>query len=227
MGPLYHSVDLMEFGKDGAVLLGLTGGIGSGKSAVADLLAEHGAVIVDADLIAREAVRPGTAALASIRERFGTAVLDESGELNRGALGEIVFTDPKALSDLEAITHPAIRDLSAKRIAEAGDDAIVVHVVPLLTEAQMQDSFDAVIVVDVPEEVQEQRVLARDGWTMEHVRARMAAQATREQRLAIADYVIDNSGDRVELARRVAQLWTELLSNRNTRARGSSHRAAR
>lgn len=208
------------------MLIGLTGGIGSGKSAVADLLAEHGAVIVDADLIAREAVLPGTPALQAIGERFGEDVLDTSGALDRRALGEIVFADPQALADLEAITHPAIRELSAARIAAAGPEAIVVQVVPLLAEAGMQDTFDAVIVVDVPEEVQEQRVLSRDGWTLEHVRARMAAQAPRQQRLAIADHVVDNSGDRDELAAQVARLWTELLSNRNTHPTGRSERAA-
>lgn len=208
------------------MLIGLTGGIGSGKSAVADLLAEHGAVIVDADLIAREAVLPGTRALQAIAERFGSGVIDASGALDRATLGEIVFADPQALADLEAITHPAIRELSAVRIAAAGSEAIVVQVVPLLAEAGMQDTFDAVIVVDVPEEVQEHRVLSRDGWTLEHVRARMTAQATRQQRLAIADHVVDNSGDRDQLAQQVARLWTELLSNRNTHPTGRSERAA-
>lgn len=227
-GPFCYPADPGSSGhrKDGVVLIGLTGGIGSGKSAVADLLAEHGAVIVDADVIAREAVLPGTPALRAIGERFGAGVLDTSGALDRAALGEIVFTNPQALADLEAITHPAIRELSAAHIAAAGPDAIVVQVVPLLAEAGMQDTFDAVVVVDVPEAVQEERVLSRDGWTAEHVRARMAAQVGREQRLAIADHVIDNSGTREQLAQQVARLWTELLSNRNTHPTGRSERAA-
>lgn len=197
------------------VQVGLTGGIGSGKSAVADLLAGHGAVIIDADLLAREAVLPGTDALARIVERFGPEVLTAEGELNRPALGEIVFADPRALADLEAITHPAIRKLSTARAAEAGPDAVVVHVIPLLVEADQQGRFDTVVVVDVPEEVQEARVRARDGWTLEHVRARMAAQATRAERLAVADHVIDNSGDHDELVTRVARLWDALLSKSN------------
>lgn len=197
------------------VQVGLTGGIGSGKSAVADLLAGHGAVIIDADLLAREAVLPGTDALARIVERFGPEVLTAEGELNRPALGEIVFADPRALADLEAITHPAIRKLATARAAEAGPDAVVVHVIPLLVEADQQGRFDTVVVVDVPEEVQEARVRARDGWTLEHVRARMAAQATRAERLAVADHVIDNSGDHDELVTRVARLWDALLSKSN------------
>ncbi|NLT29902.1 MAG: dephospho-CoA kinase [Propionibacterium sp.] len=197
------------------VQVGLTGGIGSGKSAVADLLAGHGAVIIDADLLAREAVLPGTDALARIVERFGPEVLTAEGELNRPALGEIVFADPRALADLEAITHPAIRKLATAREAEAGPDAVVVHVIPLLVEADQQGRFDTVVVVDVPEEVQEARVRARDGWTLEHVRARMAAQATRAERLAVADHVIDNSGDHDELVTRVARLWDALLSKSN------------
>ncbi|MGJ3507303.1 dephospho-CoA kinase [Enemella sp. A6] len=195
--------------------MGLTGGIGSGKTAVADLLAEHGAVIIDADVLAREAVLPGTEALALIAERFGTEVLTENGELNRPALGEIVFSDPRALADLEAITHPAIRKLSEARAAEAGDDAVVVHVIPLLVESGQQGRFDAVVVVDVPEEVQEARVQARDGWTLEHVRARMAAQASRQERLAVADHVIDNSGDHDQLVSQVARLWHVLLPKSN------------
>ncbi len=194
--------------------VGLTGGIGSGKSAVADLLAEHGAVIVDADLLAREAVAPGSIGLARVVEEFGPAVLNPDGSLDRAALGELVFADPRARARLNAIVHPRVRELAALAEQAAAPDAVVVHVIPLLVETGQQGAFDLVVVVDVDPDTQLRRVIARDGLTGEQAAARIAAQATREQRLAAADLVIDNSGSPAQLAAQVAAVWAGLRENR-------------
>jgi len=189
--------------------IGLTGGIASGKSTVADLLADCGAVIIDSDLLAREVVEPGTDGLARIVGRFGDQVIAD-GRLDRAALGRIVFADPQARRDLEAIIHPAVRRRAAELEAAAGPDAVVVQMIPLLVETRQQNSFDAVIVVDVPEQVQRDRLMARNGLSEQEADARIAAQATREQRLAAATVVIDNSGDLADLARRVREVYREL-----------------
>lgn len=194
--------------------VGLTGGIGSGKSAVADLLAEHGAVIVDADLLAREAVAPGSIGLARVVEEFGPAVLNPDGSLDRAALGELVFADPRARARLNAIVHPRVRELAALAERAAAPDDVVVHVIPLLVETGQQGAFDLVVVVDVDPDTQLRRVIARDGLTGEQAAARIAAQATREQRLAAADLVIDNSGSPARLAAQVAAVWAGLRENR-------------
>ena len=190
--------------------IGLTGGIGSGKSAVADLLAGHGAAIIDADLLARQAVAPGSPGLAEVVAEFGPGVLSPDGTLDRAALGEIVFSDEAARSRLNAIVHPQVRRLAAELERQAGPGSVVVHVIPLLVETGQQDDFDRVVVVDVDPAVQLDRVLGRGGLSEEQARARIAAQADRATRLAAADVVIDNNGSPAELAELVRALWAEL-----------------
>jgi dephospho-CoA kinase len=194
---------------DSVTRVGLTGGIASGKSAVAEELAERGAVIIDADLLAREVVAPGTEALSAIEARFGPEVI-AGGGLDRAAMGRIVFADPAARRDLEAIIHPAVRARAAELEAVAGHDAIVVHVIPLLVETGQQDSFDVVVVVDVDPETQIDRLRERNGFSRAEAESRIAAQASRQDRLAAADVVIDNTGSRAELSARAEQLWTQL-----------------
>lgn len=190
--------------------IALTGGIASGKSTVADLLADRGAVIIDSDVLAREVVAPGTPGLAALVERFGAEVLRRDGSLDRPALGAIVFADSAARADLEAITHPLIRTRAEELRAAAPPDAVVIDVIPLLIEAGLVDGFDEVIVVDAPDEVRVQRLRDRDGFTREQALARLAAQASRSQRLDVADHVISNVGDHDELEARVAALWKRL-----------------
>jgi dephospho-CoA kinase len=193
--------------------VGLTGGIGSGKSAVAERLAALGAVVLDGDKAARAIVEPGTPGLARIVETFGPGVLRADGSLDRAALAGIVFSDAAAREKLNEITHPLIHEhiLVAEEaaVAAGGPDTIVVHDIPLLAEGQRAADFAVVVVVDVPPEVQVSRLAVR-GLPEDQARARMAAQATREQRLAIADLVIDNSGSPDDLDRRVEQVWDEL-----------------
>jgi dephospho-CoA kinase len=191
----------------------LTGGIGSGKSTVARMLAQRGAVIVDADAIAREIVEPGEPALDEIREAFGAGVIEPDGRLDRGRLAEIVFADPEALGRLNAITHPRIAQRSAELIAEAPADAVVVYDMPLLVEQgpEALQGWDAIIVVDSPDEVRLQRLVYR-GLSLEDARRRMAAQASREERRAVADQVIDNAGDLPECERQVDRLWRALIA---------------
>jgi len=193
--------------------VGLTGGIGSGKSEVARRLAEHGAVLIDADVAARKVVEPGSPGLAQVAGAFGDEVLRPDGSLNRERLGEIVFGDPGLRAKLNAIVHPLVREWmqEAERAAvQADGDAVVVHDVPLLAESRGTAGFDAVIVVDVPPDLQLERLVSRRGMPVEQARARMAAQAGREQRLAVADLVIDNSGSLDDLDRRVAEVWADL-----------------
>ena len=190
--------------------IGLTGGIGSGKSAVADLLAGHGAVIIDADLLARQAVAPGSPGLAEVVAEFGPGVLSPDGTLDRAALGEIVFSDEAARARLNAIVHPQVRRLAAELERQAGPGSVVVHVIPLLVETGQQDDFDRVVVVDVDPAVQLDRVLGRGGLSEEQARARIAAQADRATRLAAADVVSDNNGSPPELSELVRALWAEL-----------------
>lgn len=192
--------------------VGLTGGIGSGKSTVSARLAALGAVVVDYDLLAREAVEPGTPALAAIVERFGREVVAADGTLDRPALGAVVFADEAARRDLEAITHPAVRDLAAARVAATPEDAVVVHDHPLLVEMGMAAWCDVVVVVDVDPEVQVQRLVEQRGMSEADARARLAAQASREQRLAAADEVLDNGGTRDDLVAAVDALWARLTA---------------
>jgi dephospho-CoA kinase len=195
--------------------VGLTGGIGSGKSAVAGRLAALGAVVLDGDKAARTVVEPGTPGLARITETFGPGVLRPDGSLDRAKLAGIVFSDESARGQLNAITHPLIQQhiQAAEEAAAAagGPDTVVVHDIPLLAEGQRAAGFDVVIVVDVPAELQISRLAGR-GLPEDQARARMAAQATREQRLAIADIVIDNSGTLRELDRRVSEVWADLVA---------------
>jgi dephospho-CoA kinase len=196
--------------------VGLTGGIGAGKSEVSKRLAALGAVVIDADKAAREVVEPGTPGLARVVESFGTGVLQEDGSLDRPKLGEIVFGDPEALATLNGIVHPLVheyvRAAEDAAIAAGEDDLVIVHDIPLLAEGGRGSGFDEVIVVDAPTELQVSRLMANRGMTAEHAAARMAAQATREQRLALASIVIDNSGTLDDLDRQVAEVWAELRS---------------
>jgi dephospho-CoA kinase len=194
----------------GVLLVGLTGGIGSGKSTVSRMLAAKGAVVLDADEITRELQRPGTEVFAAIVERFGPEVVSGDGTLDRKRLARVVFGDPDARRDLEAIVHPAVRAESRRLIeAFAGTDRIVVYDVPLLVEAA-RHGFDVVVVVDVDPEVAVHRLVEERAMEEADVRARIASQASREERRAVADMVIDNSGTIEELERRVAKVWEEL-----------------
>jgi dephospho-CoA kinase len=195
--------------------VGLTGGIGSGKSEVSRRLAEHGAVLVDADLGAREVVVPGSPGLAQIAAAFGERVLRPDGSLNRERLGEIVFGDPGLRAKLNEIVHPLVREwmqaAEHAAVQAAGPPGpVIVHDVPLLAESRGRDGFDVVIVVDVPSELQVERLVSLRGMAPDQASARMAAQASREQRLAVADVVINNSGTLEELDRRVADVWSDL-----------------
>jgi len=194
--------------------VGLTGGIGSGKSEVARRLAAHGAVIIDADVAARAVVALGTPGLARVAEAFGAGVLGPDGALDRARLGAIVFGDPDSRATLNGIVHPLVgewmRAAEQAAVAASGGDVIIVHDVPLLAENRRADDFDLVMVVDVPPELQLERLVGQRGMTPDQARARIAAQSSREQRLAVADLVIDNSGSLADLDRRVAGLWTDL-----------------
>jgi len=190
--------------------VGLTGGIGSGKSLVSVLLAERGAVIIDYDLMAREAVAVGTPALAAIVERFGRDVLLPDGALDRPALGAVVFDDEDARRDLEAITHPAIGALAWERDAAAAPGAVIVHDHPLLVETGLAELMDVVVVVDAPADVRIDRLVRLRRMRETDARARMAAQATREDRIAAADVVIDNAGSVEALVPQVDELWERL-----------------
>jgi dephospho-CoA kinase len=190
--------------------VGLTGGIGSGKSEVSRRLAARGAVLIDADVAAREVVAPGTPGLAEVIAAFGSGVLRPDGSLDRPRLGEIVFADPGLLARLNAIVHPRVRERMRELERAAGNAAIVVHDVPLLAENALSAGYDVVVVVDVPPAVQLDRLTRRRGMPGEQAAARIAAQASREQRLAIAGLVIDNSGSLSDLDQRVGELWAEL-----------------
>lgn len=190
--------------------VGLTGGIGAGKSEVSRLLASLGAVIVDADLIAREVVEPGTPGLAAVVAEFGAGVLRPDGSLDRPALGRVVFSDPDRLAALNAIVHPLVRQRSAELEAAAGPSDVVVQDVPLLAENGLAPLYDLVVVVDAPDEVRLDRLVRLRGMTEDEARARMAAQADRAQRLAVADVVIDNAGPLSALEPRVREVWSDL-----------------
>ncbi|WP_042383743.1 dephospho-CoA kinase [Streptacidiphilus melanogenes] len=196
------------------VKVGLTGGIGAGKSAVSALLAELGAVIVDADLIAREVVAPGTEGLAAVVAEFGDDVLAADGSLDRPKLGAVVFADPARLAALNAIVHPLVGRRSAELEAAAGPDAVVVHDVPLLAENGLAPLYDVVVVVDAADETRVRRLVELRGMAEADARARMAAQATREARLAVADLVIDNDGPLERLAPQVREVWEKLTGYR-------------
>jgi len=188
--------------------IGLTGGIGSGKSTVSALLAERGAVIVDADRIAREVVEPGTPGLAAVVSAFGEGVVGPDGGLDRAALAAVVFADAEARARLDGIVHPLVRARAAEVVAAAPPDAVLVHDIPLLVETGQAGRYELVLVVQADLDTRVAR-LVRRGMTEDDARARIATQATDEQRAAVADVVLDNSGTREELATRVERFWTE------------------
>jgi dephospho-CoA kinase len=190
--------------------VGLTGGVASGKSTVSAMLAELGAVVVDADVLAREVVAPGTDGLAEVVAAFGPEVLTAEGALDRPAVGAIVFADREKRRVLEGIIHPRVRARAAEIEAAAPEGAVVVHDIPLLTETGQAGSFDAVVVVDVPVETQVERMVSLRGMSPEDAQARVDAQASREERLAVATYVVDNTGTLEELRDRVHSVYAEL-----------------
>jgi dephospho-CoA kinase len=188
--------------------IGLTGGIGSGKSTVSRLLAERGALIVDADRIAREVVEPGTPGLAAVVEAFGDRVLSADGSLDRPALAGIVFADPGARATLDGIVHPLVRRRTAELVSAAPADAVVVNDVPLLVETGQAATYDLVLVVEADVATRVARLVQR-GLTEEDARARIAAQASDQERRAVADVVLDNSGTPAELAAQVDRFWAD------------------
>jgi dephospho-CoA kinase len=190
--------------------IGLTGGIGAGKSTVARLLAAHGAVVVDADALAREVVAPGTPGLQQVVDAFGDGVLREDGALDREALGRIVFNDPERRRELEQITHPLIGRRTQELFDQAGPDDVVVHDVPLLVELGMAPLYDAVVVVEAPDDVRLTRLEGR-GLPREQALERIRTQADPEQRRAAATVVVDNTGDEAALQQRVDEVWRELV----------------
>ena len=195
------------------ILVGLTGGIGAGKSTVSAMLARRGAVIVDADEIARELQSPGSPVVAAMAERFGAGILHDDGSLDRPAVAQIVFNDEQALADLNGIVHPAMQDEIEARIrAERDTDRVVVLDFPLLGE-NPRPGLAATIVVDVPHEVAIERLVTDRGMDVDDARARIASQIAREDRLATATHVIDNSGDLEALAAQVDELWDELTAH--------------
>ncbi|WP_344170274.1 dephospho-CoA kinase [Kribbella lupini] len=193
--------------------VGLTGGIGSGKSSVSGRLGERGAVVIDSDVLAREVVARGTDGLAEVVAVFGDGVLTADGELDRPAVGKLVFGDETARRKLEAVIHPRVRARAAEIERAAPDDAVVVHDIPLLVETGQADKFDLVLVVDVPVDVQVERLTTQRGMAEDEARRRIASQATREQRLAAADVVIDNSGSLDDLDRRIDEVWSRLTGH--------------
>lgn len=190
--------------------VGLTGGIGSGKSEVARRLADRGAVVIDADVLAREVVAPGTEGLAHVVAAFGPEVLALDGALDRARLGALVFADPDARRRLEGIVHPRVRGRAQELEEAAGEHAVVVHDIPLLVETGQSGRFDVVVVVDAPDEVRVDRLVRLRGMSEEDARARIAAQAAREERLAEADVVVDNGGELPALDAQVDRLWSAL-----------------
>jgi dephospho-CoA kinase len=199
--------------------VGLTGGIGSGKSEVSSRLARHGAVVVDADLLAREVVEPGTEALAEVVASFGRKVLAADGTLDRPALGAVVFADAEARRHLEAIIHPRVRARAAQIESAAVPESVVVHDIPLLVETGQAGRFHRVVVVDAPDDVRLNRLVSGRGLSVDEAQARIDAQASREQRLEVADHVVTNDADLAALDDQVTALWRELAGEAAQRSR--------
>jgi dephospho-CoA kinase len=195
------------------VRIGLTGGIGSGKSTVSALLAERGAVVVDADRIAREVLEPGTPGLAAVVAAFGGGILAPDGSLDRPALAAVVFADPDARARLDGIVHPLVRARATELAGAAPEGSVVVHDVPLLVETGQAKTYDLVLVVEADPATRIER-LVRRGLSEEDARARIAVQATDEQRRAVADVVLDNSGTVEQLAQQIERFWTEKVEPR-------------
>lgn len=196
--------------------VGLTGGIGSGKSEVSRRLAARGAMVIDADRIAREVVEPGTEGLERIVALFGPEILREDGSLDRGRLGSIVFADSEKLASLNAVVHPLVAARVAELQSQADEDAIVVYDVPLLVENNLAPMYDVVVVVDAADETRAERLVRLRGMTEADVRARLAAQASCEERLRAADIVVPNEGPLEELEGRVDALWADLAARAKT-----------
>lgn len=194
--------------------VGLTGGIGSGKSTVARMLRQQGAVVVDADAIARELMTPGSPVLDDVAEAFGPDVLDASGALDRAGLARIVFGDDEARERLNGIVHPAVRAESQRLVDEAASApdfaGVIVQDIPLLVETGQGGDFDAVIVVEAPEDLRVERLVSSRGMAEEDARARIRAQATDDQRRAVATRIIDNSGEPEATAAQVETIWSDL-----------------
>ncbi|NNJ63312.1 MAG: dephospho-CoA kinase [Dactylosporangium sp.] len=201
----------------GVLMVGLTGGIGAGKSAVAARLATHGAVLIDADQLSRAVVAPGTPGLAEVVALFGPAVLGEDGRLDRAAIGALVFGDRAARRALEAIIHPRVLARSTAIAAGVAEDAVVVNDVPLLVEAGLSAAYDVVVVVRAASELRIQRLLRDRGLSEPEVLARMGTQATDQQRAAVADIVIDNDGSYEALLAAADEVWRELRSRADAR----------
>jgi dephospho-CoA kinase len=196
-------------------VVALTGGVAAGKTTVTDVLAVRGAWVIDADVLARRAVEPGTQALEEIQARFGPNVLDSSGSLDRGALGRVVFQDPGARADLNAIVHPRVKALYDEELAavQAGSpETVVVYAVPLLAEARSASEFDVIIVVDAPEDLRIRRLEEHRGLSHEDARSRVAAQVSDDTRLAMADSILDASGDLERTQRAAHELYDELVA---------------
>ncbi len=191
------------------LLVALTGGIGSGKSLAGQYFADLGAVVVDSDQLARDVVERGTPGFDEIVLRFGDAILRE-GAIDRKALGAVIFRDPAARADLEAITHPLIREAFEEKVNSAPSGSIIINLIPLLLETSGKERFDQVIVITAPLEARQERLLAR-GLKRYEIEDRIGAQASDEDRLALADFVITNDGDLDHLLRQVENLWEELL----------------
>lgn len=191
--------------------VGLTGGIASGKSTVSEIFAELGAVIIDGDKLAREVVERGTPGLEQVVAAFGPDILTPEGDLDRPRLGQIVFNDEAQRKVLEGIVHPLVFERYAALEASAPTDGVVVHDIPLLAETGRADTFDAVVVVETPVEVQVERMLRDRGWSREDAESRIAAQATAEQRRAIATHLIVNDGALADLRARVEEVWADLV----------------
>ena len=194
-------------------MIALTGGIATGKSSVAALFQQLGAIIIDSDVLAREVVAPGTPGLAQVVERFGPSVLSGDGALDRAALGRLVFSDDQARADLNAITHPLIQQRRRELLDAVPDEAVVIQVIPLLVEIGVADQYDVIIVVDLDPQLQIERLRARDHLDEEQARARIDAQALQSERLAVATHVIDNSLEPAKVAMQVREIWHELTRN--------------
>lgn len=190
--------------------VGLTGGIASGKSTVSRIFAELGAIVIDSDVLAREVVARGSEGLAEVVAAFGEQVLTPAGEMDRAKVGEIVFADPEKRKVLEQVIHPRVFARAIEIDAAAGEHDVVINDIPLLVETNQADRFDAVVVVDVPTELQVERMVRDRGMARDEAESRIAAQATRAQRLAVATYVIDNTGTLDELRKRVEEVWRKL-----------------
>ena len=204
------------------IVVGVAGGIGSGKTAVTDVMGARGAIVIDADVIARDIVAPGSPCLEEIRSAFGDHVLHEDGSLNREALATIVFTDESARLQLNEITHPRINDEMKRQIAltHARDGVCLIAIPLLVSEHRERLGLDAIIVVDCPTEIALERLVTDRQFDRDHARSRIASQISRDERNALGDYVVVNDGTREQLERKIDDLWSVLLARTEAKARG-------